>query len=103
MSTGPIGSYLDVASVAARIPELVGQASREGGENAAEAILTTDSRAKTVIVNGPNFVLGGIAKGAAMLRPDMATMLAVLTTDAAVEPAMLKPVLVEAAAMTLTP
>jgi glutamate N-acetyltransferase/amino-acid N-acetyltransferase len=100
MSTGPIGSYLDVASVAARIPELVGQASREGGENAAEAILTTDSRTKTVIVNGPNFVLGGIAKGAAMLRPDMATMLAVLTTDAAVEPAMLKPVLVEAAAMT---
>lgn len=102
MSTGPIGSYLDSDAVVARVPELVGQASREGGAAAAaaEAILTTDSRTKTVIVNGSNFVLGGMAKGAAMLRPDMATMLAVLTTDAAAEAATLQEVLAEAAAVT---
>lgn len=100
MSTGPIGSYLDVDAVAARVPELVGKASRQGGEAAAEAILTTDSRMKTVVVNGPNFIIGGMAKGAAMLRPDMATMLAVLTTDAAVEALTLQQVLAEAAAVT---
>ncbi|HJU82187.1 MAG TPA: bifunctional glutamate N-acetyltransferase/amino-acid acetyltransferase ArgJ [Acidimicrobiia bacterium] len=100
MSTGPIGSYLDSDAVVARVPDLVGQASREGGATAAEAILTTDSRTKTVIVNGSNFVLGGMAKGAAMLRPDMATMLAVLSTDAAAEAATLQEVLAEAAAVT---
>ena len=100
MSTGPIGSYLDSDGVVARVPDLVGQASRAGGAAAAEAILTTDSRTKTVIVNGSNFVLGGMAKGAAMLRPDMATMLAVLTTDAAAQAATLQEVLAEAAAVT---
>lgn len=100
MSTGPIGSYLDVDAIAARVPELVGQATKEGGTTAAEAILTTDSRTKTVVVNGPNFILGGMAKGAAMLRPDMATMLAVLTIDASVEAPTLQRVLTEAAAVT---
>ncbi|HJU52212.1 MAG TPA: bifunctional glutamate N-acetyltransferase/amino-acid acetyltransferase ArgJ [Acidimicrobiia bacterium] len=100
MSTGPIGSYLDIDSLTARVPELLALASREGGETAAEAILTTDSRTKTVIVNGPNFIIGGMAKGAAMLRPDMATMLAVLTTDAAVDASTLQRVLAEAAAVT---
>ena len=52
---------------------------------AAEAILTTDSRVKTVVVRGEGFVVGGMAKGSGMLRPDMATMLCVLTTDAAVD------------------
>ena len=100
MSTGPIGSYLDVDAITARVPELVGQATKDGGTTAAEAILTTDSRTKTVLVNGPNSILGGMAKGAAMLRPDMATMLAVLTTDAAVEAPTLQRVLTEAAAVT---
>jgi glutamate N-acetyltransferase/amino-acid N-acetyltransferase len=67
----------------------VGSASSEGSSDAAEAILTTDSRAKTTVVRGEGFVVGGMAKGAGMLRPDMATMLCVLTTDAAVDSATL--------------
>jgi glutamate N-acetyltransferase / amino-acid N-acetyltransferase len=100
MSTGPIGSYLDGDAVISRIPDLVELASRDGGEQAAEAILTTDSRTKTVTVQGEGFIVGGMAKGAAMLRPDMATMLCVLTTDAAAEAAVLQRVLVDAAATT---
>ena len=100
MSTGPIGSYLDGDAVISRIPDLVDLASRDGGEQAAEAILTTDSRTKTVTVQGGGFIVGGMAKGAAMLRPDMATMLCVLTTDAAAEAASLQRALVEAAATT---
>ena len=100
MSTGPIGSYLDGDAVISRIPDLVGLASRDGGEQAAEAILTTDSRTKTVTIRGEGFIVGGMAKGAAMLRPDMATMLCVLTTDAAAEAAVLQRALVDAAATT---
>ena len=48
--------------------------------------MTTDTFAKEVVVAGAGFTVGGMAKGAAMLAPNMATMLAVLTTDAAVEP-----------------
>ena len=55
--------------------------------------MTTDTRRKEAVVRGDGFVVGGMAKGAAMLAPDMATMLAVLTTDAAVEPAALAEVL----------
>jgi glutamate N-acetyltransferase/amino-acid N-acetyltransferase len=53
---------------------------------AAEAIMTTDTRRKETVVRGDGFVVGGMGKGAAMLAPNMATMLAVLTTDAAVDP-----------------
>jgi glutamate N-acetyltransferase/amino-acid N-acetyltransferase len=62
--------------------------------------MTTDTVAKEVIVHRPGFVVGGMAKGAAMLAPNMATMLAVLTTDAAAEPATLRRVLVDAVADT---
>jgi glutamate N-acetyltransferase/amino-acid N-acetyltransferase len=96
MSTGPIGSYLDGDAVISRIPDLVDLASRDGGEQAAEAILTTDSRTKTVTIRGEGFIVGGMAKGAAMLAPSMATMLAVLTTDAAVAPADLQDTLTRA-------
>jgi glutamate N-acetyltransferase/amino-acid N-acetyltransferase len=68
----------------------------EAGQKAAEAILTTDTFAKQVVVEGEGFVVGGMAKGAAMLAPDMATMLAVLTTDAAVTPELLSGALAEA-------
>jgi glutamate N-acetyltransferase/amino-acid N-acetyltransferase len=54
---------------------------------------TTDTVRKETVVRGPGFVVGGMAKGAAMLAPNMATMLAVLTTDAAVEPGVLTQVL----------
>jgi glutamate N-acetyltransferase/amino-acid N-acetyltransferase len=88
-STGPIGSRLPVTRMIDALPGLVRSASNDGGSDAAEAILTTDSRSKTTVVMGEGFVVGGMAKGSGMLRPDMATMLCVLTTDAAVDSATL--------------
>ena len=95
-STGPIGPRLPVEKMMEALPGLVRSAGTGGGPAASEAILTTDSRAKTVVVRGEGFVVGGMAKGSGMLRPDMATMLCVLTTDAAVDSATLNRVLVEA-------
>ena len=88
-STGLIGFELPMDAVRAGIPPLVAGRSVDGGSAAAEAIRTTDTVRKETVVRGPGFVVGGMAKGAAMLAPNMATMLAVLTTDAAVEPAHL--------------
>lgn len=82
-STGLIGIPLAPAPFQAGVPAAVGALSPDGGHQAAEAIMTTDTRAKVVAVSGGGFTVGGIAKGAAMLAPNMATMLAVLTTDAA--------------------
>lgn len=81
-STGPIGEFLPYQKINRALPQLVGVASAEGGQLAAEAIMTTDRTPKTSTVEGDGFVVGGMAKGAGMIRPDMATMLAVLTTDA---------------------
>jgi glutamate N-acetyltransferase/amino-acid N-acetyltransferase len=90
-STGLIGYELPMDALAAGIPAVV--AARGGdaadGAAAAEALMTTDTRRKETVVRGDGFVVGGMAKGAAMLAPNMATMLGLLTTDAAVEPAAL--------------
>jgi len=93
-STGLIGIPLPIDVVRAGVPSLVAARSADGGPAAAEAIRTTDTHAKQVVVTRPGFTVGGMAKGAAMLEPNMATMLAVLTTDAAAEPAQLKAALV---------
>ncbi|HET6967593.1 MAG TPA: bifunctional glutamate N-acetyltransferase/amino-acid acetyltransferase ArgJ, partial [Ornithinibacter sp.] len=85
-STGLIGDRLPMAAITTGIPDLVARRSAQGGSDAAEAIRTTDTHRKEALVEGEGFVVGGMAKGAAMLAPNMATMLAVLTTDAAVEP-----------------
>ena len=84
-STGLIGIPLPVDLVEKALPTLAAGRSVEGAAEAAAAILTTDTRAKQARVEGPGFTVGGMAKGAAMLSPRMATMLAVLTTDAAVD------------------
>ncbi|MHB1923411.1 MAG: bifunctional glutamate N-acetyltransferase/amino-acid acetyltransferase ArgJ [Acidimicrobiales bacterium] len=86
-STGLIGFYLPAQCLETGIPAAVGAlaSSEEAGVAAARAIMTTDTRMKTTDVDGGGFRIGGMAKGAAMLAPNMATMLAVLTTDAAVE------------------
>jgi glutamate N-acetyltransferase / amino-acid N-acetyltransferase len=94
-STGLIGYPLPMDAIATGVPRL---AAERGGEPAqgiaaAEAIMTTDTRRKETVVRGDGFVVGGMAKGAAMLAPNMATMLAVLTTDAAVDPVTLDEVL----------
>ena len=94
-STGLIGYPLPMAAVAAGVPALV--AGRGGdpahGMAAAQALMTTDTRRKQTAVWGRGFLVGGMAKGAAMLAPNMATMLAVLTTDADADGATLQGIL----------
>jgi len=97
-STGLIGIPLPIDTVEAGIPALVAgrRAGPDGGLAAADAILTTDTARKLAVAPGDGFVVGGMAKGAAMLAPNMATMLAVLTTDAVATPRQLKDALVAA-------
>jgi len=99
-STGPIGSRLPVGQMLDALPGLVESASSDGGPIAAEAILTTDSRVKTTVVEGKGFVVGGMAKGSGMLRPDMATMLCVLTTDAVIDATAMNRALADAVPVT---
>jgi glutamate N-acetyltransferase/amino-acid N-acetyltransferase len=84
-STGLIGIPLPIDKIEAAVPDLAASRHPHGGPEAARAIMTTDTVPKEVVVHRPGFVVGGMAKGAAMLAPNMATMLAVLTTDAAVD------------------
>jgi len=93
-STGVIGRMLPIDRITAGIPALIAGLSQQGGAQAARAILTTDLRPKTVVVRakigGKVVTIGGIAKGSGMIHPNMATMLAYLTTDAAIAPAALQ-------------
>ena len=88
-STGVIGVPLPTDRIVGALDKLVGGLAREGGRDAAEAILTTDTCAKEqaceCALSGGVVRLGGIAKGAGMIMPNMATMLAFITTDAEVE------------------
>ena len=96
-STGLIGYQLAIEAVESGIkPLLAARRSGDGGPEAARAIMTTDTVSKEVVVRGDGFTVGGMAKGAAMLAPNMATMLAVLTTDASAEPMLLKRLLARA-------
>jgi len=97
-STGLIGIPLPVHLITAAAPGLVAARSADGADDAAEAIRTTDTVRKEVVVASDGFTVGGMAKGAAMLQPNMATMLAVLTTDAAAGPDVLHEVLTNAVA-----
>lgn len=99
-STGLIGIPLDVEKIEAAAPALVAARSVDGGADAARAILTTDTHAKEVVVRRGDLTVGGMAKGAAMLAPNMATMLAVLTTDAEVEAGHLRTMLQQAVAQS---
>lgn len=81
-STGLIGQHLDMSKISYGINNLVKNLSKDGGIQAAEAILTTDSHKKVVSIDKGNFKLGAMIKGAGMLAPDLATMLCVITTDA---------------------
>jgi len=86
LSTGVIGARLPLGRVLAGLPGVVETLSAEGGDAAAEAILTTDTRAKQACASGPGFTVGGMAKGSGMIHPNLATMLAVVTTDYPLEP-----------------
>ena len=84
-STGLIGLLLPMDKLLPGVETAVGQLSEHGGEKAAIAIKTTDSVHKTAVVTKSGWTVGGMAKGAGMLAPGLATMLVVLTTDADVE------------------
>jgi glutamate N-acetyltransferase / amino-acid N-acetyltransferase len=86
LSTGVIGQPLPVGKVLAGLEAAVPQLSADGGAAAAEAILTTDTHAKQAVAYGPGFVVGGMAKGSGMIHPNLATMLAVVTTDYPLDP-----------------
>ena len=92
-STGVIGQPLDVTPIANGIPALVSALSTDGGEAAAEGIMTTDTVKKEIAVefelDGKLCRMGGIAKGSGMIHPNMATMLVFITTDAAISSEML--------------
>ena len=89
-STGVIGVYLPLPNIRKGIEDAHAQLSSEGGASMAEAIMTTDTHPKQVaykiVAAGQEVHIGGCAKGAGMIHPNMATMLCFLTTDARVEP-----------------
>ena len=86
-STGLIGLANDRAQVLAGVDAAYAALHPDGGGDAAGAIMTTDSVSKQVVVDGAGWTIGGMAKGAGMLAPQLATMLVVLTTDAVVDAA----------------
>ncbi len=80
-STGVIGAPLPMPKILAGMQKAARELSPEGGAVAAEAIMTTDTHPKTAVVESGGFVVGGMAKGAGMIHPALATMLCVVTTD----------------------
>jgi glutamate N-acetyltransferase / amino-acid N-acetyltransferase len=88
-STGVIGRYLPMDAVKAGIAQACGRLSVDGGAGAARAIMTTDTVPKTaqieIEISGTAIRVGGMSKGSGMIHPNMATLLAYITTDAAVE------------------
>lgn len=103
-STGVIGVPLPMEKLRAGIKEAAALLSPEGSEAAGKAILTTDTYAKAgateIALGGTKVRFGAIAKGSGMIQPDMATMLAFITTDAAIAPALLQEALTEVVGVT---
>jgi glutamate N-acetyltransferase/amino-acid N-acetyltransferase len=99
-STGLIGEQLDRARMLAGVEAAAATLSPEGGPDAARAIMTTDTVEKLEVRSGAGWTIGGMAKGAGMLAPALATMLVVLTTDAVLEASELDAALREAVRTT---
>ncbi len=104
-STGVIGQHLDLAPFKTGAPAAVAALSRDGGQSASRAIMTTDTRNKQAAYtfsgdgigfDGCTFTVGGMSKGAGMIMPNMATMIAVITTDAPLRPDVLHAALLKA-------
>jgi glutamate N-acetyltransferase/amino-acid N-acetyltransferase len=100
MSTGVIGVQLPIDKITEAVPPALDGLNARGWRQAAEAIMTTDTRPKLatrqVEIDGVTVTLTGMAKGAGMIHPDMATMLSVIATDAAVAPKTLQDALADA-------
>lgn len=99
-STGLIGSYLPMDKMTAGIKDAAQKLSRDGSVNAGNAIVTTDTYSKAcateVTIGGKEVRFGAIAKGSGMIRPDMATMLCFITTDADIDQKLLQTALSDA-------
>jgi glutamate N-acetyltransferase/amino-acid N-acetyltransferase len=89
-STGIIGTPLPMDPILTATPKLAKKLSADGAHDAARGILTTDHQPKEVVIKGSTFTVGGMAKGCGMIAPNMATMLAFLTTDADVPLAVMQ-------------
>jgi len=96
-STGVIGQPLPLKKITQALPRLVARLHPRGLPEAAQAIMTTDTRPKTAllreVIGGKEVTLGGLAKGAGMIHPDLATLLVFIFTDAAATPKVLKTLL----------
>ena len=99
-STGLIGERLPMHALLVGVDAAAASASPAGGQAAAQAIMTTDTVPKTCSMQGAGYLIGGMAKGAAMLAPALATMLVVLTTDADLPPGELDKALRDATSAT---
>ena len=108
-STGVIGEQLSVNEFETGVPDAVSRLSRRGGADAARAIMTTDTHPKECAMSyeshdleyaGCTFTVGGMCKGSGMIMPNMATMIAVLTTDAPVAPETLHGLLADCVGQT---
>ncbi len=93
-STGVIGQPLNMDALKIGIPKILTTLSPNGGNEAAKAIMTTDTFSKEVAVeieiSGQKVKIGGMAKGSGMIHPNMATMIGIISTDAAIEPSLLE-------------
>ncbi|GIF71384.1 bifunctional glutamate N-acetyltransferase/amino-acid acetyltransferase ArgJ [Asanoa siamensis] len=99
-STGLIGERLPMDKLLPGVTAAAEALAQDGGAAAARAIMTTDTKPKSTVVTGAGWTVGGMAKGAGMLAPGLATMLCVLTTDAVADPATLDAVLRAATRVT---
>jgi len=99
-STGLIGQKLPMDRLLAGIDAAADALSVEGGQSAAVAIMTTDTVPKTTVIDAGGYRIAGMAKGAGMLAPGLATMLVVLTTDAVIDAAVAREALREATRLT---
>jgi glutamate N-acetyltransferase/amino-acid N-acetyltransferase len=95
-STGSIGQYLPMKKIIPALRPLALKLSRQGGHDVARAIMTTDTRPKEIAVKLDGYTVAGVAKGAGMIHPNMATMHAFITTDALVPRARLQKMLARA-------
>jgi len=100
-STGLIGMRLPMDLLTAGVTAAAQALSEDGGDDAARVIMTTDSVPKTTVQQRDGWSIGGMAKGAGMLAPSLATMLVVLTTDAVVPAEVLQPALKEATGLSV--
>ena len=86
LSTGVIGVPLPLGNIRTGLVQAVADLDQDGGQDAARAIMTTDTRPKEAVTQSSGFIIGGMAKGSGMIHPALATMLSVITTDYSLRP-----------------